>query len=82
MKKIRLSTEEKEIERALIRGEYRPVTEEKFQAIAAALARRKKDAVLNIRVNRQDLDSIKTKAKRLGVPYQSLISELLHDFAA
>ena len=82
MKKIRLTPEEKEIESAMLRGEYRPVSEEKFQAIAAALARRKKDAVLNIRVNRQDLDGLKMKAKSLGVPYQTLISELLHQFAA
>jgi predicted DNA binding CopG/RHH family protein len=36
----------------------------------------------SLRVNRQDLDGIKTKAKRLGVAYQSLISEPLHQFAA
>ena len=44
--------------------------------------RRKKDAVLNMRVNRQDLAGLKQKARRLGVPYQSFISELLHHFAA
>jgi predicted DNA binding CopG/RHH family protein len=82
MNKFKLSAEEKAIEDALIRGEYRPVSEAKFRSIAEALARRRKDAVLNIRVNRQDLDGLKKKAKRLGVPYQSLISELLHQFAA
>jgi len=45
------------------------------------VARRKKDAVLNIRVNHEDLHEIKGKAKKLGVRYQSFISELLHQVA-
>ena len=82
MRKIRLTAKENALEKALIRGEYRPVSRAEFQSIALAIARRKKDAVLNIRVNQKDLDGLKQKAKRLGVPYQSFISELLHHFAA
>ena len=82
MKKIRLSRSEKAIERALLRGEYRPVKQAEFNRIAEAIARRKKDAVLNIRVNSQDLESIKQKAKRMGIPYQSFVSELIHQYAA
>jgi predicted DNA binding CopG/RHH family protein len=82
MKKIKLSPEEQAIEKALIRGEYRPVSNTEFQHIAQAIACRKKDAVLNIRVNHQDLENLKKKAKRLGVPYQSFVSELLHHLAA
>lgn len=82
MKKIRLGREEKEIERALLRGEYRPVREAEFNRIAEAIARRKKDAVLNIRVNSQDLEIIKEKAKKMGIPYQSFVSELIHRYAA
>jgi len=81
MKKIKLSAKEKAIENALVKGEYRSVSQTEFQSIAAAVARRKKDAVLNIRVNRQDLDSLKQKARNLGVPYQSFISELLHHYS-
>ncbi len=82
MKKIKLSSGEQAIEKALIRGEYRPVSHAEFQRIAQAIACRKKDAVLNIRVNHQDLDNLKQKARRLGVPYQSFVSELLHHLAA
>ena len=82
MNKFRLTKEEKRIEAAIGRGEYRPVSKAKFDAIVAALERRKKDAVLNIRVNSEDLTSIKQKAKLLGVPYQTLISEVLHHLAA
>ncbi len=82
MKKSPLSRSEKAIENALLRGEYRPAKPAEVAAIAAAIARRKKNAVLNIRVNREDLASIKRKAKHLGVPYQTLVSELIHHYAA
>lgn len=81
MKKITLSRSEKAIEAALVRGEYRPVKKAEFDRIAEAIARRKKDAVLNIRVNSQDLDRIKQKAKQMGVPYQTFVSELIHQYA-
>jgi len=81
MKNIKLSRSEKAIEAALVRGEYRPVKKAEFDRIAEAIARRKKDAVLNIRVNSQDLDSIKRKAKQMGIPYQTFVSELIHQYA-
>lgn len=82
MKKIKLSKSEKAIEKALVRGEYRSVSRAEFQNIAEAIQRRKKDAVLNIRINSQDLKGLKEKAKHLHVPYQSFVSELLHNYAA
>lgn len=81
MKKINLSPSEKAIERALLRGEYRPVKQAEFERIAEAIARRKKDAVLSIRINSQDLESLKQKAKRMGIPYQTFVSELIHQYA-
>jgi predicted DNA binding CopG/RHH family protein len=82
MKSMKLSRAERAIESALLRGEYRPVSKAEFDRIAQALARRKKDAVLNIRVNSIDLASIKQKARKLGIPYQTLVSELLHHYAS
>lgn len=82
MKKLVLSREEKAIERALLRGEFRPVKKAEFERTAAAIARLRKDAVVSIRVNSQDLRSLKKKAKRLGVPYQSFVAELIHRYAA
>ena len=81
-RRIVLTPSEKAIERAIERGEYRPAPKAEFDRIAAAIARRKKDAVLNIRVNSQDLQSIKHKAKRMGIPYQTFVSELIHQYAA
>ena len=80
-KRIILSRSEKAIEGAVLRGEYRRASQEEFNRIAEAIARRKKDAVLNIRVNSQDLENIKQKAKRIGIPYQTFVSELIHQYA-
>jgi predicted DNA binding CopG/RHH family protein len=81
MRKVRLTREEKEIEDALIKGEYVDVSEAKFKEVAQAIEHRKKDTVLNIRVNSYDLKSIKQKAKKYGVKYQSFISEFIHQLA-
>ena len=81
MRQIKLNKKEKEIENALVKGEYVSVKKSEYDEIALALAARRKDAVLNIRVNSQDLNNIKQKAKRLGVKYQTFISELLHRVA-
>ena len=80
-KNIELTKQEKEIEDALIAGEFVSVDNRELEEISQAIARRKKDAVLNIRVNSQDLRSIKQKAKKLGVKYQTFISEVLHRVA-
>ena len=81
-RQFKLTREEKRIEEALIRGEYVSVGREEFERIRRALEARKKNAVLNIRVNRGDLESIKRKATKLGVKYQTFISEILHRIAA
>ncbi len=81
MRRIKLTRYEKDIENRLLRGEYVPVSKEKFNEIAAMLAARRKDTVLNIRVNSQDLKQIKEKAQKLGIRYQTFISEILHRVA-
>ena len=81
MRKINLTKEEKEIENALLRGEYIDISENEFKEIAAAVASRKKDSVLNIRINSEDLKLIKRKARHFGIRYQTFISELLHRIA-
>ena len=81
MRRIRLTRQEKAIEDDLVNGKYVDVSKEEFSRIAAALAARKKDAILNIRVNSEDLNSIKAKARKLGVKYQTFISEVLHKLA-
>jgi len=78
MRKTKLTKQEQLIEDELLGGNYLDVGDSVFNDIAESLAARKKDAVINIRVNNKDLEAIKQTAKKLGVKYQSLISELIH----
>jgi len=81
MRNIKLTKQEKEIESALLKGEFVDVTREEVSEISKSISRRRKDAVLNIRVNSQDLSNIKHRAKKLGIKYQTFISEMIHRLA-
>jgi len=82
MKRItKLTRQEKAIEDALMAGEFVDISQEEQEQISQAIAGRKKDAVLNVRINSQDLKNIKQKAKKLGIKYQTFISEILHKVA-
>ena len=78
MRQVKLTRQEREIENALLKNEYRDASRSNFEEIAQALAHRKKDAVLNIRVNSKDLRGIKEKARKFGIKYQTFISEIIH----
>lgn len=84
LKKIRpqdmkLTKEEQAIEDSI--HEYVPVSPNEFKEAVAAIEAYKKNSVLNIRINRNDIELIKKKARKLGVPYQSFIGEFLHRLA-
>ncbi|MDD5409441.1 MAG: hypothetical protein PHC71_05065 [Candidatus Omnitrophica bacterium] len=79
MRKIKLTKQERWIEDHL--EEFVPVGKVEYNEIVEALERRKKDAVLNIRLNSYDLKTIKQKARKSGLKYQSFISEILHRVA-
>jgi len=81
MRKIKLTQSEKQIENALLQGEYINIDAVEFKNIAETIASRKKDSVLNIRMNSGDLKLIKRKAQQFGIKYQTFISELLHSIA-
>ncbi len=81
MRNVKLTKQEKEIERALLKGEFVDVAKEEVAEVSKAILRRKKDAVLNIRVNSRDLNNIKHRAKKLGIKYQTFISEMIHRLA-
>ena len=78
---MKLTREEKKIEAELERGEWVEAPKEEFDRIAKMLELRRKDAVLNIRVNGNDLKLLKQKAKKRGIKYQTFISEILHRIA-
>jgi predicted DNA binding CopG/RHH family protein len=79
MRKVKLTREERMIEDSL--ENFVPVEKQEYEQIINAIAARKKDAVLNIRVNSHDLTNIKHKARQLGIRYQTFISEVIHRIA-
>jgi len=81
LRRIKLTKYEQELERSINSVEWLPGSKAEFDRIARAIAERKKDAVLNIRINNGDLDALKARAKRHGVKYQTFIAEILHRVA-
>jgi len=79
MKKFKLTREEQWIEDHM--EEFVPASRETFELIKQAIERKKKDMVLNIRVNSWDIVQLKEKARKLGVKYQTFITEILHQVA-
>lgn len=78
-----LDTEEKELMESLEAGEWVSIEnlEEKkreYQLYAAETL--KKDKRVNIRINQHDLEGIKRKALDEGIPYQTLISSIIHKY--
>ena len=58
------------------------IKSEKINAISAAKNFLKKSERINIRMNAFDLSHIKRKAAQEGIPYQTLISSILHKYAS
>ncbi|MBF0594487.1 MAG: hypothetical protein HQL22_05930 [Candidatus Omnitrophica bacterium] len=67
---------------AIERDEYVPVGCKELRAVADAIAARRKDMTLTIRVNRQDINRIKKFSVTKGIPYQTYLSEVIHRVAA
>lgn len=80
----RLTDEEKEILEAYERGEYESVLTSEMQQHYVESARYtfKKDKRVNIRISGRDLELLQEYALREGLPYQTLISSVLHKFVS
>ncbi len=80
---IQLNEEEKEISDSFEKGEWKEVpnmAEEIKRHVEYARATRRKDKRINIRVSERDWELIQRKAFEEGIPYQTLISSLIHKF--
>ena len=83
MAKVKLDREEKDILDSFERGEWRPVKNlkqeiQKHREYARQTL--KKDKRVNIRIPSRVLDELQARAIEDGVPYQTLISSILHRF--
>jgi predicted DNA binding CopG/RHH family protein len=83
MKIYKLDTEEERILEAFESGKLKSVKDVKeeikrHQAIAETTFR--KDARINIRLSSRDLRALQVRALQEGIPYQTLVSSVLHKF--
>lgn len=79
----KLDSYEKEILEAFDLGELKKAKNENEHMkrhVVAAEATFKKDARINIRLSSRDLRSLQAKALMEGMPYQTLVSSVLHKF--
>jgi len=82
---MKIDQAEKEILDSFERGEWQPGKDGKLERsrhVEYARATFRKDKRLNIRLSSKDLEAIQKRALEEGLPYQTLISSLLHKYAA
>jgi predicted DNA binding CopG/RHH family protein len=78
-----IDQEEKDLMESIERDEWQPVNnieQEKEKAIAAARNTLKKDKRINLRLTQKDYRQMQIKAIEEGIPYQTLISSIVHKY--
>lgn len=78
-----IDEEEKDLMESIEKGEWRSVgniEKEKEKAIAAARNTLRKDKRINLRLTQKDYHQIQVKAIEEGIPYQTLISSIIHKY--
>ncbi len=79
----KLDAEEKELLDSIESGEWKSIDnleDEIKNSQDIAKNSLKKDKRINIRLSSQDLSMLKTTAVELGIPYQTLVSSVLHQY--
>jgi predicted DNA binding CopG/RHH family protein len=82
MSNIKLSKEEKQLLDAVEGGEFESVLtdDRRTELVAVAANTFKKDKRINIRISRRDLLAVQSKASKEGIPYQTLVSSIIHKY--
>ena len=78
-----IDQEEKDSMESIEHDEWRPVKnikQEKEKAMVAARNTLKKDKRINLRLTQKDYHHIQIKAIEEGIPYQTLISSIIHKY--
>jgi predicted DNA binding CopG/RHH family protein len=78
-----LDSEEQKLIESLDREDWNPTKKlEDWKTILSKTASNTfaKDQRMNIRISKNDLDSIKLKAMEEGLPYQTLVASLIHKY--
>jgi predicted DNA binding CopG/RHH family protein len=85
MKRTVLDAEEKNILESYERGEWRPINNRKAEIKKLREYARntlQKDKRINIRMSSKDLDQVQVIAAQEGIPYQTLISSIIHKYVS
>ena len=85
MKKTILDAEEKDILDSFESGEWKPVKNPKAEIKKLSEYAKntlQKDKRINIRMSSKDLDQIQVIAAQEGIPYQTLISSVIHKYVS
>ncbi|GBE10123.1 hypothetical protein BMS3Bbin12_00575 [bacterium BMS3Bbin12] len=84
MSDLKLNKEEKEILKDFEAGEFKSVLTPKRKKMLQSIAEEtfKKDKRINIRISSRDLESLQRRALEEGIPYQTLVSSVLHKYAS
>ncbi len=82
MSNRKLSKDEQELLDAVEAGEFESVLSEsrKKELQEAANLTFKKDKRINIRISNRDLAAVQAKASEEGIPYQTLVSSIIHKY--
>ena len=78
-----IDEEERDLIESLERDEWRPVADRDAavaEAQAYAVATLKKDRRMNVRISERDLKGLKVRAAEEGIPYQTLVTMVLHKY--
>jgi len=78
-----IDQEEKDLMESIEHDEWQPVKnfdQDKKKAIEAARNTLKKDKRINLRLSQKDYHQIQIKAIEEGIPYQTLISSIVHKY--
>jgi len=76
--RTKLDSFERQIEKSA--DSYRPVSKKQRRKIETVLAKIRKSRSVNIRIAENVLEEIKRRSQREGLPYQTLISSILHKY--
>ena len=82
MSKPKLTKEERRLRDAAESGEFQSVLTDERRTMLQSSADEtfKKDKRINIRISRRDLEAIQSRASQEGIPYQTLVSSILHKY--
>lgn len=78
--KTKLDSFERQIENAA--ASFRPVSKKKLRKVETIIARARKSRNVNIRISEDVLAQLKKRSQAEGIPYQTLISSILHKYVS